>query len=210
MPVPSVAVFDLGKVLVDFDYGISAEKIARRSRFTPAQVRDLLDHSLLLQRFETGLMNRQEFYGEVCAACGFSGSLDDFCSLFADIFFEIKPMVDLHAALRAARMPTFVFSNTNDIAAGHIRARFPFYSHFDGYVLSYQHGAMKPSARIYEVLERETGQKGQAILYLDDRAENVQAGLARGWQALLHETPEKTIPALRRLGLPVDLKPGGY
>ena len=34
-----------------------------------------------------------------------------------------------------------------------------------------------------------------------------QAGLARGWRALLHETPEKTIPALRRLGLPVDLNP---
>lgn len=45
MPVPSVVVFDLGKVLLDFDYGISAGKIARRSRFTPDQVRDLLDHS---------------------------------------------------------------------------------------------------------------------------------------------------------------------
>ncbi|MGP8198549.1 MAG: HAD family hydrolase [Limisphaerales bacterium] len=207
MTRPSVAVFDLGKVLVDFDYSISAGKIARRSRFTPAQVRDLLDHSPLLQRFETGLMSRQQFYGEVCAACGFSGSLDEFCSTFADIFSEIKPMIDLHAALRAGGVPTFIFSNTNDIAAEHIRARFPFFSRFDGYVLSYQHGAMKPAAKLYEVVESQTGHKGEAILYLDDRAENVQAGLARGWQALLHETPEKTILALRRLGLPVDLNP---
>ena len=88
MPLPSVVVFDLGKVLVDFDYRISAEKIARRSRFTPDQVRDLLDHSPLLQRFETGLMSREQFYGEVCAACGFSGKLDEFCAAFADIFSE--------------------------------------------------------------------------------------------------------------------------
>jgi FMN phosphatase YigB (HAD superfamily) len=171
------------------------------------QIRDLLEHSPLLRRFETGLMSREEFYGDICAACGFSGNLDEFCATFADIFSEIKPMTALHAALRAGRVPTFVFSNTNVIAAGHIREQFPFFSRFDGYVLSYEHGVMKPAAKIYEVVEDQTGQKGKAIVYLDDRAENVEAGLARGWQALLHETPEKTIPALRRLGLPVDLNP---
>lgn len=207
MPVPSVVVFDLGKVLLDFDYRISAEKIARRSRFTPAQARDLLESSPVLQRFEMGLMSREEFYGEVCAACGYSGKLDEFCPTFADIFSEIKPMIALHAALRARRVPTFILSNTNDIAAAHIRERFPFFSRFDGYVLSYQHGAIKPAAKLYEILEGLTGQKGKAIVYMDDRADNVEAGLARGWRALLHETPEKTIPALRRLGLPVDLNP---
>lgn len=203
MSAPSVVVFDLGKVLVDFDYGIAAAKISRQSRFSPAQVKAMLDHSPLLYRFETGLMTTKEFYGEVCAGCGFSGSLDEFCSTFADIFSEIQPMTAMHAALRAAGVPTYIFSNTNDIAAAHIRARFPFFSNFDGYVLSYQHGAMKPAAKIYEVVESLTGQKGREIVYLDDRAENIEAGLARGWQALLHETPEKTIPALRRLGLPV-------
>ncbi len=39
MSHPEVVVFDLGKVLVDFDYGISAVKIAASSRFTPEQVR---------------------------------------------------------------------------------------------------------------------------------------------------------------------------
>src|SRR5271168_432465 len=151
MPTPSVVVFDLGKVLVDFDYGISAARIAQQSRFSPGQVRDLLDHSPLLYRFETGLMSADEFYGEVCATCGFSGKLDEFSATFADIFSEIKPMTAMHSALRAGQIPTYIFSNTNDIAVGHIRERFPFFANFDGYVLSYQHGAMKPEARIYEV-----------------------------------------------------------
>ena len=205
MSRPAVIVFDLGKVLVDFDYNIAAEKIARRSRLTPAQVFDLLLNTPLLHRFETGLMNTEEFYGEVCAACGFSGRLDEFCATFADIFWEIKPMIAMQAALRAGRVPTYIFSNTNDIAVRHIRERFPFFSQFDGYVLSYEQGAMKPAEKIYEIVEGHTGQKGKAILYLDDRAENVAVGLARGWRAMLHETPEKTIPALRRIGLPVDL-----
>jgi HAD superfamily hydrolase (TIGR01509 family) len=203
MTKPSVVVFDLGKVLVDFDYSISAGRIAKASRSTPQQIQHLLDHSPLLYRFETGLLTRQQFYGEVCAACGYSDTLDEFCALFADIFSEIPAMIKIHAALRAAGVPTFIFSNTNDIAESHIRRRFPFFSNFDGYVLSYEHRAMKPSPQIYEVVEKMTGQKGSAILYLDDRKENIETGLARGWQAVLHESPEKTIPIVRQLGLPV-------
>jgi FMN phosphatase YigB (HAD superfamily) len=60
---------------------------------------------------------------------------------------------------------------------------------------------MKPDARIYEVAERGTGRRGADILYLDDRPENVAAGLARGWRAVLHERPEKTRTIIENLGL---------
>jgi FMN phosphatase YigB (HAD superfamily) len=200
-------VFDLGKVLVDFDYRISAAKIARQSRFTPAQVRELLDHSPLLFRLETGLLTEEQFYGEVCAECGFSGNLADFCGTFADIFSEIKPMTAMQATLRANKVPTYIFSNTNSIAMRHIRAKFPFCANFDGSVLSFEQGAMKPDPKIYAVVERMAGRSGQDIVYLDDRAENVAAGLARGWRTLLHQTSEQSIAALRQWGLPVDLSP---
>jgi len=203
MSIPKVVVFDLGKVLVDFDYGIAAAKLAPRTRLTHEQVRHALDHSPLLYRFETGLMTNEEFGVEVCAMCGFSGTLDEFYEAFADIFSEIEPMTAMQAALRANGIPTCIFSNTNGVAVGHIRRRFPFFAGFDHYILSYQEGAMKPDAKIYSAVERAVGQTGDAIVYLDDRAENIQGGLARGWRALLHETPEKTIPALRQMGLPV-------
>jgi HAD superfamily hydrolase (TIGR01509 family) len=204
MKTPEVVVFDLGKVLVDFDYGISAAKIARQSRFTPQEVRSLLDHSPLLYRFETGLLTNGQFYGEVCAACGYSGTMDDFYASFADIFSEIPAMIAMQAALRAHGIPTFIFSNTNGIAVPHIRKKFPFFANFDGYVYSYEHGAMKPTAKIYEIVEEMSGRKGDQIVYLDDRLENYEAGRDRGWQAILHKTPEETIPALRQMGLPVE------
>jgi 2-haloacid dehalogenase len=203
MSPPEVVVFDLGKVLVDFDYGISAAKIARQSRFTPQQVQHLLDHSPLLYRFETGLLTNQQFYGEVCAACGYSGTLNDFYGVFADIFSEIEPMTAMQAALRSHGVPTYIFSNTNGIAVAHIRKNFPFFANFDDYIYSYEQGAMKPDAKIYEVVERVAGRRGGQIVYLDDRLENFQAARARGWRALLHKTPEETILALRQLGLPV-------
>ena len=57
---------------------------------------------------------------------------------------------------------------------------------------------MKPDAKIYEALEKLTGRRGKEIVYLDDRPENVAAGAARGWRAILHESPEKSRAALEQ------------
>ena len=105
------------------------------------------------------------------------------------------------AALRQRGLPAFIFSNTNELAAEHIRRTFPFYGNFDGYILSYQHGAMKPDAPLYEVVEHASACRGAEILYLDDRPENIAAGAARGWQVILHESPEKSRTAVEKLGL---------
>ena len=204
MNPPSVVVFDLGKVLVDFDYSIAARRILRRTRLADAELQRLLCTSPLLRQYETGAINTAQFHEGVCAASGYDGGLAEFGAAFADIFTEIEPMTALHAALRAAGIPTWIFSNTNELAERHIRSRFPFFCKFDGYVLSYEHGAMKPDPRLYEVIERKTGRSGADILYLDDRAENVEAGAARGWRVVLHETPGKTRRLIKSLGLPVD------
>jgi HAD superfamily hydrolase (TIGR01509 family) len=110
-------------------------------------------------------------------------------------------MVALHAELRQRGIPTYIFSNTNELAVRHIRGRFPFFSQFDGYVYSYEHHAMKPDAKIYQVLERLSGHAGSAILYVDDRAENIQAGRQQGWQAILHESPDATRRQVAACGL---------
>ena len=198
---PKIIAFDLGRVLVDFDYSIGARHIAARATMSPGDVQKFLDHSPLLYRYETGLMNREQFFHEVRTATGFRGTFEEFCEFFADIFWPIEPMVQLHAAVRKRGIPTYIFSNTNDLAVGHIRRHFPFYANFDGYIYSYEHGAMKPSAALYEVLERQANCRSTEILYLDDRAENIAAGAARGWQVILQESPDKTRAAFEQLGL---------
>lgn len=202
MTRPDAVVFDLGKVLVDFDYGIAARRVAERGRLGAEAVRALIDHSPLLFRFETGLIDRRQFFAEVCAATGFTGSLEEFGRIFADIFTEIPPMVALQRRLRERGVPTFIFSNTNDIAIGHIRQNFPFFAGFDAYVLSYEHQAMKPQAALYEVVERVTGRQGPRLVYLDDRLENVEAGRSRGWHVIHHADPADSIARLQELGLP--------
>ena len=196
-----VVVFDLGKVLVDFDYSIAARKVAARSTKSLQDLASFLSASPLLIQYESGVVNRQQFFEQIRDAVGFQGGLAEFGGYFADIFTEIPPMIALHAELRRRGVPTYIFSNTNDLAVEHVERNFPFFKNFDGYIYSCEVGAMKPDAKIYAAMEKLCGRSGADIIYLDDRLENVRAGSARGWRAFVHETPEKTRAVVVKLGL---------
>ena len=201
MPNPQIVVFDLGKVLVDFDYSIAGRRVAAQSNLSPADVQAFLDHSPLLVCYETGQMTRQEFFETVRDHTGFRGTAEEFGEFFADIFSEMPEMIALHAKLRRKGIPTYIFSNTNDLAVTHIRRRFPFFANFDGYILSYEVGAMKPHAKIYDALESLSGKRGAEILYLDDRKENIEAGASRGWQVILQTDPAVSRQSVLNAGL---------
>ena len=195
-----VVVFDLGKVLVDFDYTPATRKIAARSAKAPEDLHSHIGGSPLLIQYETGLITRHEFFAELRQTTGFRGDLAEFSAFFADIFTPILPMIELHAELRRRGVPTCIFSNTNDLAIEHIRRNFPFFQNFDGYIFSYEVKAMKPDAKIYAALEAMTGRRGGEIIYIDDRLENIEAGAAHGWRTILHETPEQSRAELKAFG----------
>jgi FMN phosphatase YigB (HAD superfamily) len=197
----AIVVFDLGKVLVEFDHSIAARRIAAQSRKSPAEIEVLIAQSRYIVDYETGRVTRREFYEWVREAAGFRGTLEEFGGFCADIFTAIPPMIELHARLHRRGVPTYIFSNTNELAIEHVRRNFPFLGNFDGYIYSYEVGAMKPDAKIYEALEKLSGRRGADIVYLDDRPENVAGGAARGWRAILHETPEKTRAAMEKFQL---------
>jgi HAD superfamily hydrolase (TIGR01509 family) len=196
--VSTVVAFDLGKVLVDFDYHIAVSRMAARSTLPPDGIKTFLGQSHAIIDYECGRLTREEFYEQARKATGFRGTIEEFGEFFADIFMEIPPMIEIHAELQRRGIPTYIFSNTNDLAVEHIRRCFPFFRNFDGYIFSYEVGVMKPGAKIYEALEKLAGQRGADIVYLDDRPENVAAGASRGWRTILHETPEKTRAALEQ------------
>jgi glucose-1-phosphatase len=194
---PRAIVFDLGKVLLDFDYGIAARTLAGQSTASVQAIRALIDQSPLLLRYESAGINSREFFDEVREQIKYRGTYDQFSAAFGDIFAEIPEMIALHDDLQAQNIPTFVLSNTNEIAIGHIRARYPFFNRVRGLVLSYEHAVMKPQPRIYEIVEATSGCRAGELLFIDDRAENVEGAAARGWKAILHRTPGETVRLVR-------------
>lgn len=194
-------IFDLGKVLVDFDYSIAAKKIAARSEKAPEDLHAFLGSSPLLVDYESGRLTRETFYEAIRDAISFRGDLTEFGSYFADIFSEMPGTIALHTELQQRGFKTYIFSNTNDLAMEHVQRNFPFFKNFDGYIYSYEVGAMKPLPEIYSAMEKMCGRNGADLVYLDDRAENIAAGAARGWRAILHESPEKSRHELVKLGV---------
>lgn len=197
-PRPKAVVFDLGKVLLQFDYGIVVRALAAQGTSTVAQIATLIDQAPLLFQYETGLISTHDFFQEVRKSTGYRGDLATFATLFGSIFSEITPMVELNRDLRLAGIPTYIFSNTNELAIQEIRRNFPFFRNFNDFILSYEERSMKPDAKIYESVEARTGLRGADLLYIDDRSENIEAGQQRGWQAWLHSDPALTVPEVRK------------
>ena len=196
-----VFIFDLGKVLVDFDYTVAAKKVAARSAKSPQDLHAFLGSSPMLVEYESGRLTRQQFYQAVRDAIGFHGDIAEFGSYFADIFTAMPETIALHAEVRRRGFRTFIFSNTNDLAIEHMRGNFPFFANFDGYILSYEVGGMKPQPEIYAAMEKMSGKRGAELIYIDDRPENIETGRARGWRAIQHESAEKTRRALAEFGV---------
>lgn len=180
---PRAVVFDLGKVLLDFDFRRAASALAPKSSIGADRILALINQTPLLHRFESGLINAREFYAEFAREAGYAGTAEEFASDFSDIFTEIPDMIRLNRRFRAAGLPTHIFSNTSSLVVDFIRVRYPFFSEFTSHILSYEERCMKPGVPIYEAVEKSTGSTGPELIYFDDREENVEAALRRGWSA---------------------------
>lgn len=199
MNVPKAVIFDLGKVLLEFDYHRAAAVLGPLSSVPAPEFKRIIDQTPLLHRYETGLMTTPEFVAAVRQVTGYHGDEALFHDTFGDIFWEIPAMIALQQRLEARGIPTFIFSNTNELAVRKIQAQFPFFSGFSGYIYSYEVRSMKPAPGIYDAMEAMAGAKGADLVYIDDRLENIEAGVARGWQALLHADPAVTVPKVSQI-----------
>lgn len=110
----------------------------------------------------------------------------------------------LMTALQANGIPVFSLTNfgvdTYEFAAGH----YPFMRQFDRDFISGHLRVLKPEAQIYEILETESGLSGEALLFTDDRPDNIAAAAERGWKTHLFEHPQGWADRLVAEGL---LKP---
>ena len=191
-------VFDLGNVLLHFDFRIAANNLARHAKATADEILALINQTPHLHAYEKGEVSSEAFYRNIGTLCEYQESFETFTDDFADIFNEWDVMVDFMRSLKSKQVPIMVFSNTNEIAVSFIRKTFPFFNEFDHHCYSYEHGMMKPTAALYEIVEQILKRQGKDLFFIDDRAENVHAAIERGWSGQIHVNPEETIPAVEK------------
>jgi 2-haloacid dehalogenase len=103
--------------------------------------------------------------------------------------------------LRARGVALYALSNWNADTFERTRALFPFLGAFDGLVISGRIGLAKPDPRIYRHLLEAHGLAAGEVLFVDDRAPNVEAAGALGIEGLLFEGSALLRAELVRRGL---------
>lgn len=119
---------------------------------------------------------------------------DEIC-MWHDRWIEIAApvfprTVRLMEALQAKGVPVFSLTNFGKESYAFAATHYDFMNKFDRDFISGHLEVIKPDPRIYEILEEQSGLTGDALIFTDDRPENIAAAAARGWQTHLFENPE--------------------
>ena len=177
-----VLLFDLGRVLVDFDHLRSAERIAAFCSKTPQQIYNLFFESPATTAFEAGKITPQDFYLQVKQMLDLKLSYTSFEPIWNDIFFlsaKNRSVFGLVNNLRA-HYKTAMLSNINTLHYEYLKKNFPVFGVFDKVFLSFQLGLLKPDKEIYNLVIQDLKVSPQEIFYTDDRSELVQSAKSLG------------------------------
>ncbi|HMV26177.1 MAG TPA: HAD family phosphatase [bacterium] len=175
--------FDLGKVLVDFDWNTAAEHISRKSELKITEIIYRSTASDVAMSFECGQLDSKEFLEKLKLSLRFRGTTDELHFLWTEIFTPIHNNIELLYRLK----PTYtlgLISNTNALHFDYIRNTYDFTKEFDRLILSYEVGAMKPARQIFEKAIAGMNLRSEEILFIDDIAKNLDGAKDLGWQTI--------------------------
>lgn len=185
----AAVIFDIGNVLIEwqperhYDRVIGAAR--RREMFAAVDLHAMND------RVDRG----ENFRAMVVACAKANPAFHDEIMLWHDDWLHMASPVIPHSVtllrnLRRRGIPVFALSNfgieTFDIA----KPEYPFLGEFDRAYISGHMGVTKPDPEIYARVEADCGLAPGTLLFTDDRADNIAAAKARGWQTHLFDGPQ--------------------
>jgi putative hydrolase of the HAD superfamily len=185
--VHKAIIFDLGRVLIDFDFKRGYQALEGLCPYRAAEIPGRLATCDLVERFETGLIEPRDFVAEMSAVLDLKIDYDRFCRIWSSIFTGTLVPENLLAGL-AARYRLMLLSNTNAIHFEGLRASHPMLRHFHDLVLSYEVKAMKPRPEIFQAAIARAGCRAEECFYTDDVAAFVTAARNLGIDAVQFES----------------------
>jgi putative hydrolase of the HAD superfamily len=186
--VHKAIIFDLGRVLVNFDFKRGYRALEGICPYPAAEIPARLWAGGLVDRFETGLIEPRDFVAQISAALDLAIGYDGFCAIWSSIFTETL-VPDAMLAGLARRYRLLLLSNTNAIHFEGLReSHATLLRHFHDFVLSYEVKSMKPRPEIFQVAIARAGCRAEECFYTDDIAENVTAARSLGIDAVQFES----------------------
>ena len=191
---------DLGKVLVRFE-GARTLRALDAASGVPAETLRPFVFGPLERELDLGRLSPRAFFRAVESAAGIPGIPDDvWIPAWRDIF---EPDLAALGALSRVRRDVrrVLVSNTNALHWEGVLRVFDVPSLVDALVLSFETGAAKPEARIFDAALRAAGASPEEVLFADDRGDYVAAARLLGIPGFVVSGPGVFERSLDRRGL---------
>jgi len=199
--VIKTVLFDLGNVIIPFDFKLAYARLAEHCGCKPEDVPARVRATGLVAPFERGEIAAQPFVRQFSAALELNLTYAEFCECWSGIFLGGTLLPEAWLEDLARRYRLLALSNTNPLHFEMVQKTYPLLRHFDDLILSYRVGAAKPEAKIYREAIARAGCSAEECFFIDDLAENVEAAREHGMEAVQFHSAGQLDRELRARGL---------
>jgi putative hydrolase of the HAD superfamily len=162
--------------------------------------------------YDRGAIDGPAYWRRIAATAGKEFTLAQINSLVAAdiaIWMRANPvMMEWVGALKSRGLKVVILSNMPIEISRYMRQYAPWFKDFDYVCFSAEMQLAKPDAAIFHACLKAVGSKPEECLFIDDRAENVEAARALGMQALKFESVQELAARVQPFNLPPPLAVG--
>jgi len=175
--------FDLGKVLLDYDWNIPARKILSYSPLPEPVIYHKILNSDYRMKYEEGLIGTSEFLNLLKDDLVFSGTPAELEEMWCDIFSAMTENIELLNQL-TPEYPLGLISNTCESHIRWITRQYDFLPVFDPLIYSYEAHVMKPYPEILARACKSLNIPAESILFIDDMETHLITARQMGWHTI--------------------------
>lgn len=197
----SAVVFDLGQVLIPFDYKIFIDAVNKHQQGLGENFVKKYNENYSVHRdFERGKISEKDFIAQMLAWLEHKITEEEFVRYWSGIFSLNQEVISLLPKLKQ-HYKLYLLSNTNTIHQKYGYQHYEFLKLFDKLFLSHEVGFVKPEEGIYRAVEDYSKLPSEEHIFIDDIAEYVEAAKQLGWDGIQFTGYDNLVAELKARGI---------
>jgi glucose-1-phosphatase len=179
-----IVLFDIGRVLVDFDYFVVSQNL---SKISASKVHSLTEkNNTIFEDYHLCKICDEQLHSFFIDNYGTSSNFEVFAEAICSSFKKIpEGLVQLSRVQSMEEVATGILSDNHNICTQWLKKNVPEIFKCDLVILSQEVGYLKPNPKIYQLTLEQLPPVD--CLFIDDRLNNVEAALSLGIKAIHHK-----------------------